>query len=72
MITNDTGPRHLSVATGTPVITLYGPTDFRWTKYACKNDVALLAEPFLLTKGGTESPARRHEPVPTPIQRVRQ
>ena len=47
MITNDTGPRHLAVATGTPVITLYGPTDFRWTSYASENDVALLAEPFL-------------------------
>ena len=47
MITNDTGPRHLAVATGTPVITLYGPTDFRWTKYDCENDVAILAEPFL-------------------------
>ncbi len=47
MITNDTGPRHLAVATGTPVIKLYGPTDFRWTKYDCENDVAILAEPFL-------------------------
>ncbi len=47
MITNDTGPRHLAVATGTPVIGLYGPTDYRWTLYDCDNDVPLLAEPFL-------------------------
>lgn len=47
MITNDTGPRHIAVACGTPVITLYGPTDFRWTKYECDNDIALLADPFL-------------------------
>ncbi len=47
MITNDTGPRHLAVATGVPVIALYGPTDFRWTKYACDNDIAMTAEPFL-------------------------
>jgi len=47
MITNDTGPRHLAVATGTPVITLYGPTDYRWTTYECDNDIALLSDPFL-------------------------
>ncbi len=47
MITNDTGPRHIAVATGVPVITLYGPTDYRWTEYECKNDVPVLADPFL-------------------------
>jgi len=47
MITNDTGPRHLAVANGTPVITLYGPTDYRWTTYDCDNDIAVLADPFL-------------------------
>ncbi|MBC8201277.1 MAG: lipopolysaccharide heptosyltransferase II [Planctomycetes bacterium] len=47
MITNDTGPRHLAVASGTPVITMYGPTDYRWTKYDCENDIAILADPFL-------------------------
>ncbi len=47
VITNDTGPRHLSIAVGTPVITLYGPTDFRWTQYQCDTDIALLADPFL-------------------------
>lgn len=47
LITNDTGPRHIAVAVGTPVITLYGPTDFRWTKYDCDADIAMLADPFL-------------------------
>jgi heptosyltransferase II len=47
MITNDTGPRHLAVACGTPTITLFGPTDYRWTKYDCGHDIALLADPFL-------------------------
>ena len=47
MITNDTGPRHLAVATDTPVVTLYGSTDYRWTKYGCETDIALVAEPFL-------------------------
>jgi heptosyltransferase-2 len=47
MITNDTGPRHLAVAVGVPTITLYGPTDYRWTKYDCPHDIAILADPFL-------------------------
>jgi len=47
MITNDTGPRHLAVAVGVPTITLYGPTDYRWTKYECDHDIAILADPFL-------------------------
>ena len=47
MITNDTGPRHIAVATNTPVVTLYGPTDFRWTTYETENDIPVLADPFL-------------------------
>ena len=47
MITNDTGPRHLAVATGTPAITLYGPTDFRWTTHKSHLDIPVLSDPFL-------------------------
>ncbi|MEM6312674.1 MAG: lipopolysaccharide heptosyltransferase II [Planctomycetota bacterium] len=32
MITGDTGPRHIAGALGTPMVTLFGPTDPRWTE----------------------------------------
>jgi heptosyltransferase-2 len=47
MITNDTGPRHIAAALGTPVVTLFGPTDHRWTTLPDVRERRLLAEPFL-------------------------
>ena len=47
MITNDTGPRHIAAALGTPLITLFGPTDHRWTTINCSKERIILAEPFL-------------------------
>jgi len=47
MITNDTGPRHVAAALGRPVVTLFGPTDHRWTTINHRRERILLAEPFL-------------------------
>ncbi|MHC4590421.1 MAG: glycosyltransferase family 9 protein, partial [Planctomycetota bacterium] len=46
-VTNDTGPRHVAAALGTPVVTLFGPTDHRWTTIECPHEQILVAEPFL-------------------------
>ena len=32
LVTNDTGPRHFAAAFGVPLVTIFGPTDPRWTE----------------------------------------
>ncbi len=41
LITNDTGPRHYAAALDTPVVTLFGPTDPRWSDTGYAKEVAL-------------------------------
>ncbi len=47
MITNDTGPRHIAAAFSVPVVTLFGPTDHRWTEIPFEDEISLLADPDL-------------------------
>lgn len=55
MVTNDTGPRHIAAAMGTPLVTLFGPTDPRWTTVPVaelaggqSSEVVVVADPTLL------------------------
>ena len=43
LITNDTGPRHLAAATGTPVVTLFGPTAPAWTEIGFDRERQVIA-----------------------------
>lgn len=48
LLCNDTGPRHIAAALGTPCVALFGPTDHRWTSpLPGAREILLLAEPFL-------------------------
>ncbi|MCA9293759.1 MAG: glycosyltransferase family 9 protein [Phycisphaerales bacterium] len=47
MVTNDTGPRHIAAAFNVPTVSLFGPTDHRWTTIPCAKEVIVLADPTL-------------------------
>lgn len=42
MVTNDTGPRHIAAAMGTPVVTLFGPTTPDWTQIGFADEVQVM------------------------------
>lgn len=47
VVTNDTGPRHIAAAFSIPVVTLFGPTDRRWTTIPFEDEIELVADPTL-------------------------
>ncbi len=42
VITNDTGPRHIAVALGRKVVTLFGPNDPVWTDTQYENEIQII------------------------------
>lgn len=66
MVTNDTGPRHIAAALGTPVVSIFGPTDPRWTTIpvdrfgdGSPKEVVLVADPSLEpTESANDHPER--------------
>ncbi len=44
LVTNDTGPRHFANAFGTPVVTVFGPTDPRWTETASPRERTVMVQ----------------------------
>lgn len=50
MVSNDTGPRHIAAAFGVPLVSLFGPTDPRWTTIPTRPgapEAVLVADPTL-------------------------
>jgi heptosyltransferase-2 len=41
LVTTDTGPRHVAVALGVPVVCLLGPTDRRYTDYGLERQIVI-------------------------------
>lgn len=62
MVTNDTGPRHIAAAFGVPLVTLFGPTDHRWTTIPTRPEgpeIILQADPSLPpTESANDHPER--------------
>lgn len=62
LVTNDTGPRHIGAAFGVPMVTLFGPTDHRWTTIPTRPggpETVLVADPELpLTESANDHPER--------------
>ena len=46
VISNDTGPRHIAIALGRKVITLFGPNDPAWTQTGYKNEIQIIGDVY--------------------------
>lgn len=44
VITNDTGPRHIAIALGCRVVTLFGPNDPAWTETGCPDEIEIVGD----------------------------
>ncbi len=44
VICNDTGPRHIAIALGRSVVSLFGPNDPAWTDTGCENEIQLVGD----------------------------
>jgi heptosyltransferase-2 len=44
VISNDTGPRHIAIAFGRKLVTMFGPNDPAWTETGYKNEIKLVAD----------------------------
>ena len=44
VITNDTGPRHIAMALGRKIITMFGPNDPQWTQTGYKDEIQLTGQ----------------------------
>ncbi len=66
MVTNDTGPRHIAAALGVPLVSLFGPTDPRWTTIPVRptdtgdpGETILVADPGLpVGESANDNPGR--------------
>ncbi len=46
VISNDTGPRHIAIALGRRVVTLFGPNDPAWTETDCENEIQIIGNVY--------------------------
>lgn len=61
VITNDTGPRHIAVALGRKVVTLFGPNDPVWTDTQYENEIQIIGN---VTCSPCQKPyCERHERI---------
>lgn len=75
LITNDTGPRHFAAALGTPAVTMFGPTDHRWTTIPTRPEgpeAILVADPTLPASESANDHAERCRVDRITTERVRE